>query len=150
LEVARCRPRHHIAHCTIHTRLTMYILEQLTSFAHIPDPRHFSAMTVLQRCHCTCSSGAMRASNVEGRVVHWMKHSPLHHQTYKNECTTVKTRRRKPLSPPGHTLTQDSRPDSPQCSLPLPATPRRLIFQQPMATKPSRRCASTILSACTS
>jgi hypothetical protein len=79
-----------------------------------------------------------------------MKHSPLHHQPYKNECTTVKTRRRKPHSTPGHTLSQDDRPDSPQCSLPLPATPRRLILQQSTATKPSRRRASTIISACTS
>jgi hypothetical protein len=70
-----------------------------------------------------------------------MKHSPLHHQPYKNECTTIKTRRRKPLSPPSHTLPQDSRPDPPQCSLPLPATPRRLILQQsaPAPAKPAPR-----------
>jgi hypothetical protein len=81
-----------------------------------------------------------------------MKHSLPYHQPHKNECTTVKTRRRKPISPPGHTLTQNYRPDSPQCSLPLPATPRRLILQQSMATKPSHRRASTStsISACTS
>jgi hypothetical protein len=62
----------HIAHGTRHTHSTMYILEQLDSFAHISDPRRFSAMTVSQRCHCTCFPGAMRASNVEGRVVHWI------------------------------------------------------------------------------
>jgi hypothetical protein len=49
----------------VYTRTT-----QLISFVHISDPRRFFAMTVFQRCHRTCSSGAMRASNVEDRVVH--------------------------------------------------------------------------------
>lgn len=71
-----------------------------------------------------------------------------HHPLHKDECTPVKTCGRKPVRPPCNTLTQNSRPDSPSRSLSLPATARRLDFQQPMETEPTRRRrrASTITS----